>query len=664
MARKLNADAETRMRILVIDDDPHLLKLARHALEHAGAEVVATADPRTAVDEARSARFDAVLLDVIMPEFDGFQLLERLRQAIPADLPPVIVMSAASDRVPAERLAACGVRGVIPKPFDPTKLAERVWALLGIEHRGSAAAVPADQREAFLQRLPDQLDLIDRSFDVFSHDCDPAVLETAFTQFHRIAGLASTFGFPRITGFAREGEAATDAARADDSAMTDATLERCRDLARAIRDEANAAVFSGAADETMRGARPGVRVLVVDSEDERPSPLRPLQADASFEISFVRSAGEARRAIAEGAPQIAVIAAELRDGAGLEVAEQLRAQPRGGDTSIVLLARRPPRFADARRAVALEITRVVEDPASPTAAIGAVRQIISHRFGPAPRALCIGLGHLAAPFLSVLESTGYKTRAVDDGTHVHVDLDSFAPDVVITSLEGGRRTALDLTRHVRLLTDPEWPPVVLISASSDPALTADAARAGADNVLTLPTTRSAFLAVVSNHVDASRARRHALQRDPLTGCWSEEAFLRRADRRLRNHRGTKQLIALLEVAASPEEDAGARQAISLAALLRRRLRDTDEIGRCGASSFAVLMERIDLEQASSLFEGLRREAVKSAGPAYRVGFALASPGMTAAGMLHLARLAAGTRPSNDAAVRTDEARIVRSEAGA
>ena len=115
-------------RALVIDDDPDLLMLVRRTLEFtAGWEVATAASGAAGVELARTARPgpQVILVDVMMPEMDGYEVCRRLK-ADPATAPVPIVLLTARRDLNQHKLAASGAAGVVLKPFQPTVLAQQV----------------------------------------------------------------------------------------------------------------------------------------------------------------------------------------------------------------------------------------------------------------------------------------------------------------------------------------------------------------------------------------------------------------------------------------------------------------------------------------------------------------------------------------------------------
>ena len=114
-------------RILVVDDDPSALRYIRNTLEGAGYAVHATGDPGTLSDLVKTAKPDLVLLDLILPETDGIELMESVSGL--ANL-PVIFISGYGREETISRALQTGAADYIVKPFSPTELTSRIAAAL------------------------------------------------------------------------------------------------------------------------------------------------------------------------------------------------------------------------------------------------------------------------------------------------------------------------------------------------------------------------------------------------------------------------------------------------------------------------------------------------------------------------------------------------------
>jgi len=116
-------------RILVVDDTPALLDVVRKCLEGEGYEVRTCLESRHAVEMARQERPDVIMLDVVMPEVSGWEVLTLLREDPAFHLTPVIVCTAyvaeALGRL-AELKGPDQHLGLLPKPFELEELIEVV----------------------------------------------------------------------------------------------------------------------------------------------------------------------------------------------------------------------------------------------------------------------------------------------------------------------------------------------------------------------------------------------------------------------------------------------------------------------------------------------------------------------------------------------------------
>ena len=113
------------IRILIVDDEPALLKVLKLNVELEGYEASLASDGETAIRRIQSDQPDLVLLDIMMPLLDGWELLQKLRGLDLRKPPKVMVMTAkgAEDRAKGLRL---GAHEYMTKPFDTEDLMERV----------------------------------------------------------------------------------------------------------------------------------------------------------------------------------------------------------------------------------------------------------------------------------------------------------------------------------------------------------------------------------------------------------------------------------------------------------------------------------------------------------------------------------------------------------
>ncbi|MCB9010112.1 MAG: response regulator transcription factor [Ardenticatenaceae bacterium] len=136
-------------RILVVDDEPKIVKLARDYLERSGYAVLTAGDGRTALSMARSEKPDMIVLDLSLPELDGLDVCRTLRRE--SDV-PIIMLTARIDETDRLIGLELGADDYITKPFSPRELVARVRAVL---RRVRGGLVPTE----FIQAGDIEIDL-------------------------------------------------------------------------------------------------------------------------------------------------------------------------------------------------------------------------------------------------------------------------------------------------------------------------------------------------------------------------------------------------------------------------------------------------------------------------------------------------------------------------
>jgi two-component system, OmpR family, alkaline phosphatase synthesis response regulator PhoP len=113
--------------VLVVDDEPKIVQLARDYLEHAGFAVTSASDGRAALATARSSRPDLVVLDLGLPEMDGLDVARALRRESTI---PIVMLTGRGDE--SDKIAGLeiGADDYVTKPFSPKELVARIRAVL------------------------------------------------------------------------------------------------------------------------------------------------------------------------------------------------------------------------------------------------------------------------------------------------------------------------------------------------------------------------------------------------------------------------------------------------------------------------------------------------------------------------------------------------------
>ncbi len=127
----------TQPLVLVADDEPRITKLVSIALSEEGFRVVTAGGGTEAIEKAEEYRPDIVLLDIVMPDLDGFEVMRLLREGRSV---PVILLTAKGATADKAKGLDLGADDYVAKPFHPDELAARVRAVL----RRSTGTVPVN----------------------------------------------------------------------------------------------------------------------------------------------------------------------------------------------------------------------------------------------------------------------------------------------------------------------------------------------------------------------------------------------------------------------------------------------------------------------------------------------------------------------------------------
>jgi len=117
---------KNRHKILVVDDDPAVLKLIEAMLIPAGYYVVTLADSTRVINTAREMKPDLILLDIMMPFEDGYSILKKLKRGLNRSNIPILMVSAVADADHKVTAGMDGASAYITKPIDKKILLETI----------------------------------------------------------------------------------------------------------------------------------------------------------------------------------------------------------------------------------------------------------------------------------------------------------------------------------------------------------------------------------------------------------------------------------------------------------------------------------------------------------------------------------------------------------
>jgi len=146
-------------KILAVDDERHIVRLVQINLEKEGYEVVTAGNGREALEKVNSEKPDLVVMDVMMPEMDGFEALKRLKDNAATAQIPVIMLTAKAQDADVFRGWQSGVDLYLTKPFNPMELITFVKRIFESQAEKAGSTYDIDDTDVYkLDDLGDALD--------------------------------------------------------------------------------------------------------------------------------------------------------------------------------------------------------------------------------------------------------------------------------------------------------------------------------------------------------------------------------------------------------------------------------------------------------------------------------------------------------------------------
>jgi len=133
MTAESTAAESVAKKILVVDDEPFIVRSLTFVLKRQGYKTITATDGEEAVIKIREEKPDLVFLDVMMPKKTGFEVCQEVRGSLDMGDPYIIMLTARGQEADRERGLRLGVNEFMTKPFSPSKIIERVKAVLGSE---------------------------------------------------------------------------------------------------------------------------------------------------------------------------------------------------------------------------------------------------------------------------------------------------------------------------------------------------------------------------------------------------------------------------------------------------------------------------------------------------------------------------------------------------
>lgn len=441
-------------------------------------------------------------------------------------------------------------------------------------------------------------------------------LRDLMIQFHGFTGSGSTYGFPRVTVLGSEGERFCDEYLKTGLPVEERDLARLRALAETLRSE----IRQTAADagpplpaETMQSS---FDILVVDGDSELRVSIERLALARGMSVRVAATVREALEKLGHRMPDGVILEERLPDGSGYEFVERIRSLP-GGESLAILMAGDASGFASRVDAIHCGADGYFDRPVDENALMRRLEHLLERARTDPPRILSVEDDADQAAFVrAVLESAGYTVRICRDPRHLAAELSTFRPDLVLLDIHLPGADGFALARYIRQQEAYAALPILFLTTRGHLDAQIESMRAGGDDYLVKPVAPGLLLSAVASRIERARFVKSLLERDGLTRLLTHTAFLERArDVAERRRRVSSRPVAMILIDLDGFKSlndryghpAGDSVLSSLAALLRRRLRQSDVVGRLGGDEFAAIVENVGEKQAVRLIERIRDE---------------------------------------------------------
>lgn len=127
-----NNQSESRLNVLIIDDNEQITKMISTFLDMSNHDCTVVNDGKDGLELIKTKQYDSIILDLAMPEFDGFEILDTLQNEDPSQISKIIILTASS--IPIEtvkKFKDLGVSSCLQKPVDIDQLLSKITSVTG-----------------------------------------------------------------------------------------------------------------------------------------------------------------------------------------------------------------------------------------------------------------------------------------------------------------------------------------------------------------------------------------------------------------------------------------------------------------------------------------------------------------------------------------------------
>jgi len=129
---QLNNQDESRLNVLIIDDNEQITKMISTFLDMSNHDCTIVNDGKEGLELIKTKQYDSIVLDLAMPEFDGFKILDTLQYEDPSQIKKIIILTASSISLETvKKFKELGVSSCLQKPVDIDQLLSKITSVTG-----------------------------------------------------------------------------------------------------------------------------------------------------------------------------------------------------------------------------------------------------------------------------------------------------------------------------------------------------------------------------------------------------------------------------------------------------------------------------------------------------------------------------------------------------
>lgn len=480
-------------------------------------------------------------------------------------------------------------------------------------------------REQYVRGASKRLEQLSIDTERLSKDAsDLEALRELKRTFHGLTGSGTTYGFPQITALGQSGEKICDQLLRANEVPEPQHIAEWRNLHKQLTEEfdgirARSNATSTSTTEVVERHTKQLLILVVDPDPDAFEILNRLMEREGLTSKHCQTKAAAMEALEHQMPDGLIIDIHLPDGSSYELVERVRSMP-GGDSPAVLMISPVAGFLDKVEVIRCGADGYFEKPLDWESLMRRLQHLLERMRKEPVRILSMEDDPDQASFISAaLGTAGYEARICDDPKRFEAELVSFRPDLVLMDIMLPEISGYDLARYIRQDEKYATLPILFLTSQGEMEAKIDSVKAGGDDYLVKPVSAGLLLSTVAARIERARFLRSLLDRDGLTRLLTHTAFLERAKAiASQKDRDPSRSYAMAMIDLDRFKSindsyghlTGDRVLSGLAALLRRRLRQSDVIGRYGGEEFAVIIDDLQEDEAVRLMRRLLEEFSK------------------------------------------------------